>query len=153
MRGAPSAVCVRRGEVVVHVNEASLLPQVVASLSTVQPEMRADTVVILASAADVLLQHASACAPERKFRSLRDVLYFFLEQLSAQDSKMLQLVNASYSLLRHMSHCEILNRCNRIAAELVVEPLEAGQGGAAPHHNSAPQADFTQDMQSQSGAF
>lgn len=99
-----SALVVRHGEVVIHVNEVALLLAVLESLGqSSERDVGPPSVAALAEVADTVLCAGAAAWPGHKFRGIRDIIYVGRGTLSSSDKAFLTQLNAAYGMLRHMS--------------------------------------------------
>lgn len=118
-------MCVRRGDLVVHVNAIGMLPQVFEVLDA--RTLAVSPLATLAEAADQVVQTASRRHPALRIRSIRDVVYHLRHGMEGKDVKLLQQLQAAFNVLRHMPHREIVARCAHISERIKSCDGEAGK--------------------------
>eukprot|EP00929_Paragymnodinium_shiwhaense_P045324 TRINITY_DN23173_c0_g1_i3.p2 TRINITY_DN23173_c0_g1~~TRINITY_DN23173_c0_g1_i3.p2 ORF type:complete len:317 (-),score=66.38 TRINITY_DN23173_c0_g1_i3:83-1033(-) len=114
-------VTILHGHCKLYVNDIAALPQVLASLSPqVQPTDRThvDAVAALAQANRLLLD-AAGSAFGKKVRSLRDVIFWCRACANSGDLRFLKELHFAYSLLRHVSDNDILERSQTFCDQLL----------------------------------
>jgi hypothetical protein len=117
----PANITVRRGHVVVHVQNTEDLPAVLAALDSPKTTgLAGDAAVIetLAACSQRLLDAAGRALPQLRFRGLRDVLFHNRGRLSSTDCKFLGDLNTTFGLLRHLPMSELSERSSSIAGRL-----------------------------------
>lgn len=132
MPHSPSALCVRRGSVLVHVNDPAMLSATIAALDS-PPQHPTSEHDHIAKAADILMQAVGRVAPEIRF--LRDAAFLGRRALDSADHKFVQTLNSAYAMIRHLPGAELEKRAARIAetlaAALAERPCAADECAAA----------------------
>lgn len=90
-----------------------------------------------ASSAERIMAAAATRLPAR-VSSLRAAAFHMRPYISAEHTKFIKQLNVVVSMSRHVHAQELLRRVDGVVAAMsaaIVEPFEAGQGGAAPRHD------------------
>lgn len=95
----PPRFTVRHGSVLVHVAGEADLARV---LQVLHNGAEASPVSVLAAASARLLEAAAKARPALRLRCLRDVMYYFRNDMSQADYKFLQQLNVAASLTQHV---------------------------------------------------
>lgn len=137
---APTAFFVRVGHAIVHTHCGADFEAAIRRLCPLHDRVGDDLLPRLAAYTGDLIQAAALAAPQKRVRSLRDVAGVMRGMVPRDEVRTVEQLNASYSLLRHVS-AELGARVRGIAARLAAAGTghgghEMGQEGFGKPHGA-----------------
>eukprot|EP00929_Paragymnodinium_shiwhaense_P102383 TRINITY_DN65585_c0_g1_i1.p1 TRINITY_DN65585_c0_g1~~TRINITY_DN65585_c0_g1_i1.p1 ORF type:complete len:171 (+),score=32.42 TRINITY_DN65585_c0_g1_i1:36-515(+) len=125
MAPSKASICIVHGHAKIYVHDASLVGQVFKQISTPLPPADAnDLTGSTNTSVRKVLDAAAACWPNRRIKSLRDVIHHGKACLDAQQMKFLREINMVNSWFKHMSVQEINKRTFDVVSQLACHANE-----------------------------